>query len=169
MTTPTAEEMLNLVLDSVSSIKEKRFFETERGYQGELLSEIHSRLKDQEWAGDPILEQECQKRLGLHGLTIRPDIIIHIPFERGNVKERQDGNFCVIELKLRASQRDIQGDLKKLSDMCNLLRYGCGIFVNIDTLKMFSAADFCDLKGPLYYIATALIEDVPVASHAKIA
>jgi len=168
MTTPTAEEMLKLVLDSVSSIKEKKLFKTERGYQGELLAEIHSRLKGQEWAGDPILEQECQKRLGLHGLTIRPDLIIHIPFERGNVKERKDGNFCVIELKLRASQRDIQDDLKKLSDMCNLLRYGCGIFVNIDAHRSKTTANFCDLKGPLYSIATALVGDNPVVSCDRI-
>jgi hypothetical protein len=74
---------LALLCEALSTIKEPRLFKTERGYQGELLAALQSRLQGANFSGDPIVEQEYQKRVLPHGIRIRPDLLIHIPFERG--------------------------------------------------------------------------------------
>ena len=85
--------------EALGAIDEPRFFKTERGYQGELLAELRPRLKKAGFPGDPVVEQEYQKRIKAHRLKIRPDLIIHIPFERGKTEARTEGNFVAIEIK----------------------------------------------------------------------
>ncbi len=130
------EEIIKIIRDALTAIKDPRFFNTERGYQGELLAEIRTKLLDNGWS-DEIVEQEYQKRLKEHGVTFRPDLIIHIPFERGKFKTRSEGNFAVIQLKKTATQSKALEDYDKLSDICHKLDYSLGIFININSDKTY--------------------------------
>jgi hypothetical protein len=82
---------------------------------------------------DPIVEQEYQKRLLLHGIRIRPDIIIHVPFERGVTERRDKGNFVAMELKRRATSKTAKGAFANLAKMKKALKYPLTIFINIDS------------------------------------
>ena len=84
-----------------------------------------------------IIKQEYQKRLMHHGLKIRPDIIIHEPFEAGHHASRSEGNIAVIELKRRADADGATGDFKSLLGMLDALDYPLGIFINIDAAETF--------------------------------
>jgi hypothetical protein len=121
-------EIIACIRDSLSAITAPRFYQTERGFQGELLVQLSRRLPllDQE-----IVEQEHQKRLRDHGLTIRPDIIIHEPFDPARHAARTEGNRAVMELKLNATRAEAAEDLESLAVMIQVLRYPLGVFVNI--------------------------------------
>jgi hypothetical protein len=54
---------------------------------------------------DPVVQQEYQKRLNRHGIRIRPDIIMQIPFGRGLAEQRDEANFVAIELKRMATEK----------------------------------------------------------------
>ena len=105
-------------------------YENERGFQGQLLIELSRRLPTGSLQG-AILEQEHQKTLVRHGLTIRPDIVIHEPFDPAVHRSRKDGNVAAIELKCRASPRQASDDFENLILMLSALRYPIGIFINI--------------------------------------
>ncbi|WP_198161254.1 hypothetical protein, partial [Variovorax sp. WDL1] len=66
---------------ALRSIMHARFYETERGFQGALLAALREHVPTQFLSDQTIIEQEYQKRLDRHGLKIRPDIIIHEPFD----------------------------------------------------------------------------------------
>jgi hypothetical protein len=132
---------LALFIEALGAIKEPRFFESERGYQGELLAELRNRVATACFPGDPIVEQEYQKTITAHGLKIRPDIIIHIPFNRGLTKHRKEGNFVAVELKRRASERTAHAAFKNLRQIKEALNYPLTLFVNIDSANPF--AEFC--------------------------
>ena len=100
---PISSQLLAVFIDALERIQEPRFFQTERGYQGELLAELRTRLADAAFPGDPVVEQEYQKRIRLHGIKIRPDIIIHTPFERG-CTERRDRDRALIENRSRRTE-----------------------------------------------------------------
>lgn len=132
------ERILRMFREILQLIHDPRFFETERGYQGQLLTEINNYLANNEvWGDAPIAEQEYQKRARDHGLAIRPDIIIHVPFERGLHVRRSEGNYVVIEIKCKSSFAEAQKDFEKLGRMCNILDYPIGIFINIDSADTF--------------------------------
>jgi hypothetical protein len=117
-------------------------FVTERGYQGELLAELRERLNERAmFSGDPIIEQEYQKRAADHLITIRPDLIIHIPFERGETNSRNQGNFVAIEIKCRATQAKAMEDFESLRLMKETLGYPLTIFLNVDSARTF--AELC--------------------------
>ena len=123
------DALLRCVRESLAAITAPRLFETERGYQGQLVAQLHARLRLHKPA---IVEQEYQKQAGLHGLTIRPDIIIHEPFDQELHQARADGNFAVMELKRRSTAAGARNDFRSLRLMLNVLRYRLGIFINID-------------------------------------
>lgn len=127
------ERFLALLRDALENIREPRFFRTERGFQGELLAQLRNRLQNAELPGDPIVEQEYQKTMPLHGLNIRPDIVVHIPFERGRAERRDQGNFVAMELKLRATENEARGDFANLKQMREVLGYPLTVFINIDS------------------------------------
>ena len=80
---------INLALDKVNH---QRFFESERGFQGEFKSNLKAELGIGLQA-DTIIEDEHQKRLKDHGLRLRPDLIIHVPYdETTNSKLHSTGN-----------------------------------------------------------------------------
>ena len=94
--------ILERVRQAIAGITAPRFYETERGYQGALLAELTNTLPD--WATpNAIVEQEYQKRAGAHGINIRPDIVIHEPFNEAIHGSRMEGNFVAVELKLNAT------------------------------------------------------------------
>lgn len=129
------DTLLEIIRESLLAITEPRFYETERGFQGQLLVELSRRIPDYIPPNHAIIEIEHQKTLGRHGLGIRPDIIIHQPFNSAFHASRRDGNFAVIELKLRAGPKKAAEDFASLISMLDLLDYPIGIFVNIDHSK----------------------------------
>jgi len=124
----TSAEVLAGVRDALQSITAPRLFETERGYQGALLGQLDRRLQ---LPARVIVEQEYQKQAGRHGVTIRPDIIIHEPFDPERFADRTQGNVAVIELKLRSTAAEAADDFMSLGLMLDELRYPLGIFINI--------------------------------------
>lgn len=127
------EHFLGLLVQSLESINEERFFHDERGFQGALLHELNTRLANAAFPGNPIIEQEYQKRIPLHKVRIRPDIIIHVPFERGLADERDEGNFVAMELKRRATVKRAKDAFASLAQMKKALKYPLTIFINIDS------------------------------------
>ncbi len=135
------EALVNAIRDAVHAIQTPRFFETERGYQGELLAEIRMRLKRlpeiPEWDVDVVVEQEAQKRTTAHGLKLRPDLIIHEPFDNKRHSTRREGNYICLELKLRASEAQASEAYRNLSQLMSALNYPLGIFINIDSSQTY--------------------------------
>jgi len=124
----SASEIVDCIRDSLTAITAPRFFQTERGFQGELLVQLSRRLH---LIGQDIVEQEYQKRLRDHGLTVRPDIIIHEPFDPSYHGARTSGNRAVVELKVNATAAEAAEDFESLAAMIQVLRYPVGVFVNI--------------------------------------
>ena len=114
---------LDALADALGAIDERRLFEDERGYQGELLRELAIRFEEGCFPGQPIVQQEYQKTLPMHGIRIRPDIIVHIPFERGGLADRRQGNFIAIELKRDARERAARQAFGNLQAMKEALAY----------------------------------------------
>lgn len=136
------DEILGVIRESLASIDNPRFYDTERGYQGELATEISKRFPALEIEG-AIVEQEYQKRMFDHGFRIRPDIILHIPYEQSGLPSRTQGNFAVIELKLNSMKEEALEDYQKLSQMCDVLDYPLAIFININSDITY----FADFEG----------------------
>jgi hypothetical protein len=132
---------LALFIEALEAIKEPRFFESERGYQGELLAALRNRIARAHFPGDPIVEQEYQKTIPAHGLRIRPDLIIHIPFDRGFTRDRKEGNFIAVELKRRANEKKARAAFENLRQIKEALDYPLTLFVNIDSAN--PCAEFC--------------------------
>ena len=151
---------MEIFKESIRAITDRRYFLTERGYQGQLLAELNKRLKiEQIFPGKPIVEQEYQKTLENQGITIRPDIIIHIPYERGVAQNRQSGNFVVIQLKLEASEKVAKEDFDKLDSMFEKLKYPLGIFLNINSNKTFYDSYSSNYKKRLHCFAVQLVNN----------
>jgi len=127
------DAFLAIMNDALASIREPRLFETERGYQGELLAMLRPRLVGAALPGDAIIEQEYQKRINDHGIRIRPDIIIHVPFEPGASQNRREGNFVAVEIKRKSA--DAEQAFDSLRQISEALNYALAIFVNIDSDK----------------------------------
>jgi hypothetical protein len=136
---PGQEQFLTVLRQSLENLREERFFQDERGFQGALLQELSQRVAHGAFPGDPIIEQEYQKRLPLHKIRIRPDIIIHVPFERGVAEERDEGNFVAMELKRRATAKKAKEAFANLAQMKKALKYPLTIFINIDSEQTHAA------------------------------
>lgn len=148
---------LNRLIHSIKAINAKRYFSTERGYQGQLLIELNGRLKiEQIFHSEAIVEQEYQKTLKNHGISKRPDIIIHIPYEEEKYKSRHAGNFVVIQLKRKASEHTAREDFDKLDLMFEKLDYPLGIFLNVDSNETFFDSYPGNYKDRLHCFAVQL-------------
>jgi len=127
----TMNQILQSTKTALRQLTEPRYFRTERGFQGRFYCALQQALDDNNLLESPrILEMEYQKS-ARHGLSQRPDIILHVPAEDSGAGVAED-NYAVWALKLRASASDAQEDFRKLDDMFSLLNYPLGIFVNID-------------------------------------
>jgi len=153
------DPFLNIFRDTIRAITDKRYFSTERGYQGQLLAELSRRMASIKriFPSEPNVEQEYQKTMDKHGITIRPDIIIHIPYEREVSKNRGSNNFIVIQIKLNASESRAMEDFRKLNLMLEKLNYPLGIFLNINSTKTFYDSYSGDYKGRLHCFAVRLV------------
>jgi hypothetical protein len=120
---------LETLLSAINHIREPRLFLTERGYQGQLLVEFDKLLEgERDSIARPLVEQEYQKTADKHGITLRPDIIVHIPFERGVSPTRQHDNHLVILLNLAAKK-------KKPRKILISLRL-CALFFSIPSVRL---------------------------------
>lgn len=153
------ETLLEAIRESLHAIVEPRFYETERGFQGQLLVELSRRIPECFPDDRAIIEQEYQKTLERHGLTIRPDIIIHQPFDPAIHETRRDGNFAVIELKLRAGPKKATEDFGNLYSMMTLLHYPIGIFINVSHSRPQVNRAPAQARGRIIAFATRLTED----------
>ncbi|HET6843544.1 MAG TPA: hypothetical protein VFK06_17965 [Candidatus Angelobacter sp.] len=126
-------DFLTAVEESLQNISEAVLYRDERGFQGALLHELNARLGNGVLPDDPIIQQEYQKRIRHHGIKIRPDIIVHIPFERGVVQGRDEGNFVAIEMKRRATVKEARHAFASLRQMKKVLKYPLTVFINVDS------------------------------------
>jgi len=127
--------------EALLHVAEPRFMRSERGFQGRFYCALQRGLERRgllRWGR--ILEMEYQKS-GRHGMTKRPDIILHIPAEDSGGRVTQN-NFAVWALKRHATEGEAREDFAKLDDMFSLLCYPLGFFVNIDA-KKHMAASYC--------------------------
>lgn len=150
------DALLSHIETALRTIKHPRFYETERGFQGELLAALHKTLPDGFLEPGIVIEQEYQKRLQQHGLAIRPDIIIHEPFDPTRHKGRDDGNIAVIELKLDASANEAKEDFGSLATMLEVLAYPVGVFINIGSVRTHADALPQAAKGRITCFAITL-------------
>jgi hypothetical protein len=157
-----ANEFLEVFRLSLNAINEGRLFRTERGYQTQLVVELSKRLnRDAIWPDNPIIEAEYQKRARDHGITIRPDLIIHVPFDREVYGRRQQGNYVVIQLKRKASLNAALKDFTDLDWMFRELRYELGVFVNVDSDETFFEDYAGNFGERLHCFAVKLVQNLP--------
>ena len=117
---------------ALGRITNPRYYETERGYQGALIAELQKELEGFNW-DRAIIEQEYQKRIRDHGTRVRPDLIIHVPFDSNSHNTRGEGNFVVFELKYNSKKDAALCDFDNLATMCNKLNYPLAVFINISS------------------------------------
>ena len=151
------ETFLDAFRDSIRAITNSRYFSNERGYQGQLIVELQSRARHI-FPSNVIWEQEYQKTLKNQGIKIRPDIIIHTPYDEKMHSNRRSGNFVVIQLKRRASVDRAREDFDNLNSMFKL-DYQLGIFLNINSANTFSNCYTGDYPKRLHYFAVQLVND----------
>lgn len=132
------EPLFQIIDEAMAQITDSRFFKSERGYQGEFLAEIKTRLAKAGLPNNPIIEQEYQKRALVHGTNIRPDLIIHVPFERDQATNAQQGNFMAIELKLQATKKTATEAFESLALLKEKLDYPLTVFININSKETYS-------------------------------
>jgi len=103
-------KILEMTIEAFKKINKKRFYKSERGYQGRLLCALYFLMDEVNiFSEDTIIEQEYQKGTSSHGTTQRPDIIIHVPVEHSGARITEN-NYVVYALKKNTSDIDAQDD-----------------------------------------------------------
>src|SRR5437870_801261 len=126
------DKIIKATIEALKCVKQERFFRTERGYQGRFYCGLQTALDRYGILNnETILEMEYQKS-SRHGVTQRPDIIIHKPAELYCSSVQKD-NLAVFALKHQASVNEAKEDFVKLDEMIEKLHYKKGIFINIDS------------------------------------
>jgi hypothetical protein len=133
-----SEQLLNVIAAALTSVTNPHYYEDERGFQGELYAQLRVRLRDIALPEGALLREEYQKRLAEHGLQIRPDIILHEPFDPRRHRGRNEGNYAVMELKRRATPGTATDAFTNLVAMIDALNYPLGVFINIDSPKTWT-------------------------------
>lgn len=134
------EKLLDVVVAALASVTDPHYYEDERGFQGEFYAQLRMRLRDVALREGALLREEYQKRLAEHGLRIRPDIILHEPFDLGRHRGRNEGNHAVMELKRRATLGTAADAFTNLVAMIDTLNYPVGVFINIDSPETWAVA-----------------------------
>lgn len=132
------DRLLNAIAAALTSVTDPHYFEDERGFQGEFYAQLRLQLLDMTLSDGALLREEYQKRLVDHGLRIRPDIVLHEPFDPGRHRGRDDGNHLVMELKRRATPATAGAAVTNLVAMIDVLNYRLGVFINIDSPKTWA-------------------------------
>lgn len=149
------DAILAAVHASLAAIANPAFFALELSYQGELLVQLRDRLP----LADPvILQQELQKQLQRDGLDIRPDIVLHEPFDATLHNSRAEGNYAVLELKRKASVSEAIGDFESLIAMMRILDYPLGIFINIGSSRTHRELVPKDFRSSIVTFAVDLVQ-----------
>lgn len=89
-----SNDLVNLIETALASVTDPHYYEDERGFQGELYAHLRQQLRDMALPDGALLREEYQNRLATHGLQIRPDIILHEPFDPDRHPKRDSGNHC---------------------------------------------------------------------------
>jgi hypothetical protein len=155
---------INALVSAIDRVREPRLFCTERGYQGQLAAQL-DRLLDAEPSGitRPLVEEEYQKRAKVHGINLRPDIVVHIPFDRGVSPTRRHDNYLVVLLKFAARKTTADKDFEQLSIICSKLEYPIGAFLNIASTDLWLPGYTSTIGGgfTLYEFAITLKDSQP--------
>jgi hypothetical protein len=133
-------DLIRALLEALAQIKDPTLFLDERGYQGELKSKLDRILELQIPNDDfasPQVREEYQKRADRHGITLRPDIIVHVPFERGVSPTRKDDNYMVVLLKRSPGRAKALANFRDLETICSALQYPIGVSVNIASSRLW--------------------------------
>ena len=144
------DAMISKVRQALQAIDHPRFFETERGYQGQFNVQLAGLLHGAELEG-AIVEEEYQKNMKRHGIRRRPDLIVHVPTAQA---DRSQGNFTVIQFKRKASARKAKADFEALDEIFDKLKYPFGAFVNIGSSEAFGAAYQGPHQPRIHFFAT---------------
>jgi hypothetical protein len=132
------QNLICTIANALKSVTATRFFNSERGFQGQFHVELENLFRERGLIPNKaIVEEEYQKTIPNHGISHRPDLIVHIPFETGLTGSRREGNFVAFELKIRASRLDAIDRFIKLNDYITLLDYPLGVFININNARSF--------------------------------
>jgi hypothetical protein len=133
-------DFMKPLLGVLQKIQDPTLFADERGYQGELKSRLDRALAleipEDDFAA-PQVREEYQKRADAHGIRLRPDIIIHVPFERGLSPTRKHDNYMVVLLKRRAARTKSLENFESLETICAKLNYPIGVSVNVDYPRLW--------------------------------
>ncbi len=132
------EQLIDAVGAALIAVISPHYYEDERGFQGAFYAQLHYRLQEMVLPEGAMLREEYQKKLSQHRLRIRPDIILHEPFDPARHLGRDDGNHAVIELKRHAITRTAKEALESLVAMIEALNYPLGVFINVDSTRTWS-------------------------------
>ncbi|MFC2077968.1 hypothetical protein ACFLTM_04090 [Candidatus Bipolaricaulota bacterium] len=126
--------VIQATTEALLSVRNQRFFKSERGYQGRFYCCLQAELEKHGFLqDDDIIEMEYQKG-ERHDLGQRPDIIFHVPAEISRAPVTEN-NYAVWALKIGANARKAKEDFDKLDQMFSRLHYPLGIFINIGSEK----------------------------------
>ena len=153
------EFLLRKICQALEAIPHPYFEMNELGFQGQLLTQLDRQIPQHLLPPGALLQQEYQKTMAMHQLEIRPDIIIHEPFDAARHRSRKDGNVAVIELKRTASKSDARGDFESLLGMLDVLEYPMGVFINIGSQETYAGLIPPAADGRITCLAASLIEN----------
>jgi hypothetical protein len=149
-------DILRAFRSALLAITTPRFYQTERGYQGALLAQLEPLLGGALARNGAVIEQEYQKTVRKQGLTIRPDIVIHQPFDPSRHTSRRAGNIAVIELKVKASAAAAESAYASLGRAILALEYPLGILVNVASSRSHYNLAPSGLAGRIVSFAVTL-------------
>ena len=109
---------IEIVITALKEIVSPRFFMTERGFQGNFAIALNKILGEHNiFPEGTIIEEEYQKTLKLHGITQRPDLIIHVPIESSHSTNRKETNYIACEFKLSGNKIKVMKDFENLNEL----------------------------------------------------
>jgi hypothetical protein len=156
--------ILDATAGALRAVTHPRFLRSERGYQGRFYCALQDALDGRGVLQDSlILEMEYQKS-GRHGLTQRPDIILHAPAETEAAVF--ENNIAVFALKLGASPGRAGEDFIKLDEMCATLQYQLAIFINVNSDAHHMECYGGQHRDRLHSFAVTLQSGQPHVTHA---
>ena len=155
--------MIPTITACMRRITRPRFFETELGFQGELLAELRGALPRAGLPGDAVVEQEYQKRLRDHGINVRPDLIVHVQTPTGG--NRRQNNFVVFELNHQAGPKEVREDFDNLDAVLRALDYPLGVFVNVASGRTQAAHYRGPFRDRVHFFAVRLRNNAVELRH----
>jgi hypothetical protein len=162
------DSLISATISALKSIRRPRYFENERGYQGQFYHILHGKLEEQGVFSNTglILTEEHQKSSRSHGTRQRPDIILHAPRNETGA-EVYENNIAVWALKLNATFDEAKEDFRKLDEMFKHLHYPLGIFINLNSASHYISSYEGDYPDRIVEFAVRLEDGEAVISRAQ--